>query len=89
MKIFFHTRLSEKHSWKNSGIELRNFSRLPAVGEFICVEDGSSEWHRVELVVHVAFEADYVAEVYCMTVDHLQAMHPLDRLSAVSQKEKP
>ena len=30
-------------------------------------------WDLVELVVHVAFPADFVAEVYCVAVNHMDA----------------
>ena len=28
-------------------------------------EQGNSDWHRVDVICHVAFKADFVAEVYC------------------------
>jgi len=73
MKIFFHTRTDGKADWDNRPIELLDVARLPTVGEYICLENESADWHLVQMVVHVAFQADYMAEVYCVKVNHMEA----------------
>ena len=45
------------------GGDLRPLSRVPQVGEYVCL-GVSAEWHKVLHVVHCAFEAPCVAEVY-------------------------
>lgn len=74
MNVFFHTRTAGQRNWDNREIGLLDFGRLPVVGEFISVGNQTPDWHQVELVVHVAFPADFVAEVYCVAVNHLDAM---------------
>lgn len=73
MNVFFHTRTAGKRNWDNRGIRLLDFGRLPVVGEYISLGNDTNDWHRVELVVHVAFPADYVAELYCIAVNHMEA----------------
>jgi hypothetical protein len=44
--------------------ELRSFSRVPAVGEYVCLA-ARDHWYKIVLVVHCAFDdAEYAAEVY-------------------------
>jgi hypothetical protein len=74
MKIFFHTRPPDKINWDNKGIGLSEFSRLPVVGEYISLGSNEPNWHRVALVVHIPFKADYVAEVFCVAVNGMEAM---------------
>ena len=74
MKVLFHTRSVEKTDWEDQEIQLHDFGRLPILGDFICTESDASDWHRVALVVHVTFPADYMAEIFCVRVNHLEAM---------------
>ncbi|MEW6159003.1 MAG: hypothetical protein AB1813_16385 [Verrucomicrobiota bacterium] len=68
--VFLHTRSPGKMDWVNTP---RQFLRLPVVGEFVTT-DSTSDWYKVELVVHCAFEADFAAEVYAVKADHLQVI---------------
>jgi hypothetical protein len=44
--------------------ELRSFSRVPVVGEYVCIA-ARERWHKIVLVVHNAFDdAECSAEVY-------------------------
>ena len=61
-------------NWDNRRIRLLDFGRLPIVGEYISMGNDTNDWHRVELVVHVAFEADYMAEIYCVAVNHMDVI---------------
>ena len=63
-------------NWSNSG---REFLRLPVVGEYVATSSSSS-WYRVELVVHCPFEAEYVAEVYAVEVDHMEVRKDVFKL---------
>ena len=65
MKVFLHTRGPKQYPWQN---DLRDFARIPAVGEYLAL-DKTSDWYRVILVVHTAFRSDCVAEVYAEKVD--------------------
>jgi hypothetical protein len=67
MKVFLHTRSRGLFDWRN---ELRDFARIPVVGEYFAWDD-SSPWYQVQLVVHTPFEqADCEAEVYAIEVNH-------------------
>jgi hypothetical protein len=67
MKVFLHTRSKGMFDWRN---ELRDFARIPVLGEYLAWDD-SSPWYQVQLVVHTPFEqADCDAEVYAVEVDH-------------------
>jgi hypothetical protein len=73
-KVFFHTRDEGHVDWENQSIPLSALARLPGVGEYISLGNDTPNWHRVVLVVHVTFPAEYVAEVFCVRVNHLDAM---------------
>lgn len=66
MIVFLHTRSKGNFNWVN---EIREFARIPIVGEYLAM-DVSSPWHQVQLVVHTPFECDCEAEVYAVEVDH-------------------
>ena len=70
MKVFLHTRTPQKRDWTN---EIREFSRIPTVGEFVSTS-GSGPWYRVELVVHCPFPCECDAEVYTVEVDHNEVL---------------
>lgn len=74
MNVFFHTRTAGRRDWDNRGIQLLDFGRLPVVREYISLGNDTTDWHRVELVVHVAFQADHMAEIYCVAENHLEAL---------------
>ena len=70
-KVFLHIKNSiEEQNWTNL---TRRFVRLPIAGEYIAIE-GDSDWYKVKLVVHCAFSADYVAEIYAIKIDSFQIM---------------
>jgi len=71
VKVFFHTRTSGKRDWIN---EKREFSRVPSVGEYVCLESKDENWHRIEIVVHTPFHCPFDAEVYAVAENHLEAM---------------
>jgi len=71
VKIFFHTRTSGQRDWKN---EEREFSRVPSIGEYVCLESPHEDLHRIELVVHTPFHCPYDAEVYAVAENHLEVM---------------
>jgi hypothetical protein len=71
VKIFFHTRTSGKKDWDNRELE---FSRVPSVGEYVCLETTDENYHQVELVVHTPFHCPYDAEVFAVAENHMEAM---------------
>lgn len=73
-KVFFHTRTEGSFDWDNRPMPLSVLVRLPEVGEYISLGNDTPDWHRVVRVVHVAFPADYIAEVFCVRVNNLEAM---------------
>jgi hypothetical protein len=79
-KVFLHTRLNENEQWENTSIELSALGRLPEVGENISIDNATEYWHRVDTVVHVAHPAEYIAEVYCTKVNHLDATKRIKRI---------
>ena len=66
-KVFLHTRHHGKSSWTN---ETYDFARLPTVGEYLATAE-TSDWYKVQLVVHCPFPCDCDAEVYAVAVDPL------------------
>jgi hypothetical protein len=76
-KVFLHYRNSPGGDWIN---EERTFSRLPCVGEYVAT-DVASAWHRVYLVVHCPFDAEFEAEVYTVagpsSTEAISAQKPL------------
>jgi hypothetical protein len=79
-KVFFHTRLDEIDQWENKSMELSALGRLPEVGEHISIDNATEYWHRVDTVVHVAHQAEYIAEVFCTKVNHLDAIKKIKRI---------
>ena len=80
-KVFVHTRKAGQEQWEN---EEREFAQVPRVGEHFTTHT-TSPWYQVEIVVHIAFEADFVAEVFAVEVDHLE----VHRRSAARDHELP
>ena len=66
MKVFLHTRDQGEFNWNN---EHREFARIPVEGEYLTLHV-TSEWYKVQLVVHTPFECQCNAEVYAVKVDH-------------------
>lgn len=66
MKVFLHTRNIGEFNWIN---ELREFARIPVEGEYLTLSS-TSDWYKIQLVVHTPFECDCHAEVYAVKVDH-------------------
>lgn len=65
MKVYLHTRDAENFDWNN---ENREFARIPVEGECLALSS-SSDWYKVQLVVHTPFNCPYYAEVYAVKVD--------------------
>ena len=75
MRVFLHTRESKGSGWNNN--EMREFARVPAIGEYVALAD-DSEWFEVVLVVHTPFECDCDAEVFAQSPRHqVDAMNRL------------
>lgn len=66
MLVRVSTRKRGEHA---IGGELRYFSRLPVVGEYLAMNTGG-RWHQVELVIHCPFPCDWAAEIFAVEVDH-------------------
>ena len=71
VKVFVHTRPTPQHEWQSEG---RDLTRLPCVGEYVAMGLGESDWHRVTLVVHAAYHAEYEGEIFTEAVDHVGAV---------------
>lgn len=69
-RVFLHTRSPGKYNWTN---EFRDFARVPVFGEYIATSS-SSEWYRVQVVVHTPFPCDCDAEVFAVEVPHSEAL---------------
>jgi hypothetical protein len=61
-------------SWqKVLGKHREPVSATSSVGEYLATAT-TSDWYKVELVVHCPFEAEFAAEVYAVRVDHMEVM---------------
>lgn len=67
---FVHVHSPGKHDYQNSPWD---FPQVPCAGEYVALKS-AGEWHRVELVVHCAFTAEYQAEIWVVEVNHLDAI---------------
>lgn len=65
MNALLHYRSSGKYDWKK---ELRDFARLPMVGELITLGE-DAPWYQVQLVLHMPCEAGAQAEIFAVGVD--------------------
>jgi hypothetical protein len=79
MKVFLHTRNRASWNWQN---ELRNFARIPIVGEYLTL-DSESPWYQVLVVVHTPFECDCDAEVYAVMMYNSEIRQQLLREPSV------
>ena len=52
---------------------IRDFGRIPTVGEYVATESEVA-WYKVQLVVHTPSCDDYDADVYAVAVDDVDAM---------------
>jgi hypothetical protein len=69
IQVMLHTWNPGKWDWH---IEFREFGQIPHVGEYVTLHS-TSEWYKVELVVHTPFEgADCMAEAYAVSVDYIE-----------------
>lgn len=67
MKIFLHQRnQDEEYNHKNN--EVDGFARIPTVEEYIALDD-STDWYKVEIVIHTPFVSEVKAEVYAVKVN--------------------
>jgi hypothetical protein len=60
VRVFLHYRSEPTGGWID---EPREFHRIPCVGEYVKLS-ASGDGHRVYLILHCAFEAEYKAEVF-------------------------
>lgn len=71
MKVFLHTRSFGDINWQN---QFKYFDQIPAIGEYIKIEETIKTLYSVQMVIHNQFdEADCVAEVFAVAVDDLEA----------------
>lgn len=81
--VFVHIKKSARQGdWLNV---MRTFLRVPVVGEYIALNDGSALF-KVEAVVHCPFEASVGAEIWCSPADYHAMIKSLD-LDAAEQAE--
>jgi hypothetical protein len=83
VNVFLHYR-SEPSGWTN---EHREFDRIPCVGEYVRLS-ASGDCHRVYLVLHCVFEADYKAEVFTNPAGSLTEIAAREKESPVEQVTK-
>ncbi len=70
MRVLFRSRNHGQFNWQNISYE---FLQIPATGEYVALQS-DGPWYLVQLVIHTPFEqADHDAEVYAITVDHMDA----------------
>jgi hypothetical protein len=85
VNVFLHYRSEPTGGWIN---EHREFDRIPCVGEYVKLS-ASGDCHRVYLVLHCVFEADYKAEVFTNPAGSLtDAIAAREKESPVEQVTK-
>lgn len=80
MKVTLHTRSHGHYDWHS---DVREFGRVPMVGEHVALSAGSP-WYAVQLVVHLPYPGSADAEVYAVEVDQDTAKHHAFRGGAPS-----
>lgn len=76
MKVRMFERRSGEKDFKDSGMALLDFGRLPTVGEYIATEGTYDAWLYVELVVHTPKD-DHIAQLYCTIFEAVEVIQRL------------